>query len=85
MSRAAIVTALEALEDGDQALAVAILLGALEDGPTERSHRCECGAAFEWPGLLDAHRHRSGHTGRRLGHSIRALPPHRNVQARRSS
>ena len=51
----AIVAALEALEVGDQGLAVAVLLGALEDGQTERRYRCECGASFEWPGLLDAH------------------------------
>ncbi len=38
------------------ALAVEILLGALEDGPGERRYRCGCGASFEWPGLLDAHR-----------------------------
>ncbi len=61
MSHLAIVSALEALEDGDQALAVAILLGALEDGPSFRPHLCECGAAFEWPGLLDDHRRRAEH------------------------
>lgn len=54
--RHAIVAALDALGDGDARLAGAILLGALEDGPSERRCRCECGAAFEWPGLLDAHR-----------------------------
>ncbi len=59
--RAAIVVALESLEAGDQALAVDVLLGALEDGPSARRNLCECGAAFEWPGLLDAHLQRSGH------------------------
>jgi hypothetical protein len=56
MSRLAIVSALEALEAGDVELVVAILQGALEDGPTERPYLCECGASFEWPGLLDHHR-----------------------------
>ncbi len=59
--RAAIVVALESLEDGDQALAVEVLLGALEDGPIARRNLCECGAPFEWPGLLDDHRRRAGH------------------------
>ena len=56
MSSAAIIRALDALEAGDQNEAVAILLGALEDGPTERPCVCpECGLGFEWPGLLDHH------------------------------
>jgi hypothetical protein len=50
------VVVLEVLENGDQAGAVEILLGALEDGPSERPYACECGATFEWPGLLDHHR-----------------------------
>jgi hypothetical protein len=56
VSRLAIVAALEALEAGDQAYAVEILLAALEDGPVV--YRCECqhcGARFEWAGLLDRH------------------------------
>jgi len=53
--RLAVVAALEAFETGDQALAVAILLGALEDGPSERRYRCGCAASFEWPGELDHH------------------------------
>jgi hypothetical protein len=52
----AIVAAVEALEAGDVDYAVAILLGALEDGPAERRHICrECGTGFEWPGLLVQH------------------------------
>jgi hypothetical protein len=52
----AITAALEALEAGDVDYAVAILLGALEDGPAERLHVCRvCSAAFEWPGLLVQH------------------------------
>jgi hypothetical protein len=53
----AVVAALEALEAGDQALAREILLGALEDGPSERRFTCpDCSASFEWPGLLEQHR-----------------------------
>jgi len=56
MSRLAIVAALEALEAGDQAYAVEILLGALEDGPSDRPYVCEaCGLGFQWPGQLDHH------------------------------
>jgi hypothetical protein len=51
-----ITAALEALEAGDVRHAEAILLGALEDGPTERGGKCpECGLGFEWPGQLDEH------------------------------
>jgi hypothetical protein len=57
----AIVAALEALGAGDVPEATAILLGTLEDGPTERRFACECGARFEWPGLLDRHRIAAGH------------------------
>jgi predicted ABC-type transport system involved in lysophospholipase L1 biosynthesis ATPase subunit len=54
--RLAIVAALEAIEAGDIALAVEILLSALEDGARELRSRCPvCGQAFEWPGLRDAH------------------------------
>lgn len=56
-----IISALEALEVGDQRLATEILLGAIEDGPAERPHVCECGFAAEWPGLLEAHRLSAGH------------------------
>lgn len=56
MSHLAIVSALEALEDGDVNEAWAILNGALEDGSAERPFLCECGNAYEWPGLLEAHR-----------------------------
>jgi hypothetical protein len=55
-SRTAIVTALEALEVGDQELAVSVLLNALEDGP--RHDRCacpDCDLSFEWSGQRDAH------------------------------
>jgi len=55
--RVSIVAALEALEDGDQAEAVAILLGALEDGPRRgHPHQCRrCEQRFEWPGLRSHH------------------------------
>lgn len=54
--RAAIVAALDALEDGDADYAVALLLGALEDGPRPVGVACqECGARFDWPGLRDHH------------------------------
>lgn len=58
MSRLAIVTALEALEAGDQDLAVAILLGALEDGPRAPGpYACpDCQVDYEFPGLLEWHR-----------------------------
>ncbi len=60
--RAAIVAALEALGDGDQALAVVVLLGALEDGgPIVRRYGCKCGATFQWPGERDRHRIVRGH------------------------
>jgi hypothetical protein len=48
---------LEALEAGDQAEAVELLLDALEEGGEHRI-RCycrDCGRGFEWPGLRDAH------------------------------
>jgi hypothetical protein len=52
----AIVSALEALEAGDVDLCAAILLGALEDGPSERHVRCPyCPSTFAWPGERDAH------------------------------
>lgn len=62
--KAAIQTALEALEVGDYDYAVAVLLAALENGVDELSDsgpvrlRCvcpECGLRLEWPGLLDHH------------------------------
>jgi hypothetical protein len=52
----AITAALEALEVGDVRHAEAVLLSALEDGPTERRCKCpECGLGFEWPGQRDEH------------------------------
>jgi hypothetical protein len=52
----AITAALEALEAGDARHAETVLLGALEDGPTERGCKCpECGLGFAWPGLRDEH------------------------------
>jgi hypothetical protein len=52
----AIVTALEALEVGDQELAVSVLLNALEDSPRRERCACsDCGQGFEWPGQRDAH------------------------------
>lgn len=51
-----LVAALESLEAGDVDLAVAILLGALEDGPRRLRVSCpNCGRGFEWPGQLDEH------------------------------
>jgi hypothetical protein len=56
--RAIIYSAIEALEAGDVRLCETILAGALEDAsPVARRYGCPlCGAAFEWPGLLDDHR-----------------------------
>lgn len=56
-NRAAIVSALEALEVGDSVEATAILLSALEDaGPRiDRAFCRGCGQGFEWPGLRDNH------------------------------
>jgi hypothetical protein len=56
IAREAVIIALEALEVGDQRQAVAILLAALEDGPTLVRAFCPyCNRGFEWPGLRDAH------------------------------
>ncbi len=47
---------LEAFEVGDQRYACELCLSELEDGPAVLRCRCEdCGAHFEWPGLLKAH------------------------------
>jgi hypothetical protein len=59
--RARLVFALEALEDGETALACDVLLDLrdelLSDGPRPpRRFRCSCGACFRWPGELDHHR-----------------------------
>ena len=59
-TRAAIVTALDALEAGDGRYAVAVLLDAFEAGPvvdlTGRRRRCpDCGYGPAWPGELDDH------------------------------
>ena len=60
--RATVFTVLEALEDGDVDLAVSLLTDALEDGASDRPHRCgDCGAAFRWPGERDRHRIVRGH------------------------
>ena len=62
--RAAFVAALEALEVGDQASAVEVLLAAVEDGevhnPGRRRRRCESGAVL-WPGELQYHTDVLGH------------------------
>jgi hypothetical protein len=56
MSALAVSATLEALEAGDVRYAQAVLLGALEDGPTERGCKCpDCGLGFEWPGQRDEH------------------------------
>jgi hypothetical protein len=53
--RAAIVRALEVLEDGDLIEAELILVNALAD-PVERPARCPvCGLRFRWPGQVDHH------------------------------
>jgi hypothetical protein len=63
--RGAIHVALEALEVGDQEHAVAVLLGALEDGPAKRPLTCpHCPWAGRWPGELDHHQ-RFAHPRRR--------------------
>ena len=56
MNLAAIYAVLDALEAGDQALAVEILLSIIEDGVRSRPYACECGAAFSWRGEGEAHR-----------------------------
>jgi hypothetical protein len=56
--RGVIVRALEALEDGDEVFAAAVLRSAASDfkGPEERCFRCpHCGLTFEFHGLLDDH------------------------------
>ncbi|MEJ7567423.1 MAG: hypothetical protein WKF41_04075 [Gaiellaceae bacterium] len=56
--RAALYSALEAIELGDVATATALLLDALEvDGPSsQRRYRCRiCGVGLEWPGLRERH------------------------------
>jgi hypothetical protein len=55
--RLAIVHALEALEAGDTRLAVAVLLGALEESDqTAKRHACpRCGVPFAWPGKVADH------------------------------
>ena len=53
--RAAVVRALEALEDGEAREAEAILRSALRR-PARRRHRCPvCGVGFPWPGQLNDH------------------------------
>ncbi len=61
LTRQHAVAALEAMEAGDTAEAVAILLSALEDGSRARRYACACGSRFQWPGLLEHHRLMSGH------------------------
>jgi hypothetical protein len=66
VSRLAIGAALEALAAGDTREAAAVLLAALEQDAAVRlrPHICSCGAAFEWPGQLEAHRDLHGHERR---------------------
>jgi hypothetical protein len=57
---AAIVRALEALEDGDPMEAAAILRSVLHQEPGPRPYRCPtCASCFRWPGELDEHLARS--------------------------
>lgn len=56
-NRARLTAALEAIEAGDVRLCEAILVDLLEeDVPAIKSHRCDCGARFTWPGQLEHHR-----------------------------
>ena len=59
-NRLPIIAALDALEAGDQDLAVSILLDALDGAATPsgaRTHTCpDCQVDYEFPGLLDQHR-----------------------------
>jgi hypothetical protein len=59
--RLAIAVALEAFGAGDNWYGVDVLQQAFEDGPAVTRCYCECGAGFEWPGLLAAHRDKAGH------------------------
>ena len=57
MTRAALVSAREALELGDVDYAHSILVSALADKPRDLKHACpDCRNSFEWPGLLAEHR-----------------------------
>ena len=58
-----ITRALEAIEDGDIAYAVELLLGYFEHSEPHvvRCHCRMCGAGFEWPGLLARHLDVTGH------------------------
>ena len=50
---------LEALEVGDVRGAELIALDALDEPRPDPKLSCEgCGRSFEWPGLLEAHKHR---------------------------
>ena len=78
MNRAAIVTALDALEAGDTRLCEAILIDALEGwspastfastNTTRTGCACRlCGRTFRWPGLRDQHQ--------QLTHGNEEVPP----------
>lgn len=89
-SREAIVTALEALEVGDQALAVAILLGALERAPIDPKASTPCPVPnctyTGWPGQVAHHlaiSHGTLPTRSRRG-SVRIHPPRRQGAADRT-
>jgi hypothetical protein len=56
MNAARILRALEAIEDGERDIAVAILLDLVRDVSRPTGVTCAgCGQRFEWPGLRDAH------------------------------
>lgn len=52
--RAGIVTAIEAIEDGDHGYALDVLR-ALDETPTRTVGCPFCSLRFEWPGLVDHH------------------------------
>jgi hypothetical protein len=57
MTRAALTSALEALELGDESQAHSIIVSALADKRQDRKHACpDCPNTYEWPGQLAEHR-----------------------------
>ena len=56
--RAGILTALDALGDGDSGYAVAALDGALEGPPSHRLRCPACTFRADWPGELEGHIYR---------------------------
>jgi hypothetical protein len=51
-----IIAVREAVEDGDDGLALEILSALERDvAPVRLDYACACGLRFEWPGLRDRH------------------------------